>query len=262
MDWYNEEGAAKDSSQFTGMHRCMIKEAEKVTAASGAEGLKLRIATLDRKDDAGKPKELTLATIWLVGKNGPIDAEANKVSAMFMLLGASPKNVKLVKCKRYSSEIQDTVDTEVDMYTDLLNKKVSLFIQLSNNYPRKYVDPNSAEDFDSLSEMPKESHGGIWMPDYTKERSLSFKFLRSFDIASSQTYSEKKDGKTGKLWKEMTDKMVDYVEPIKDYEQLVDYFIKEATKNSIILTSSLFTNPTSSESHNSNTEVSAGDVPF
>jgi len=224
--WFDEEGSLKESNEFSGVHRCMIKEAEhKQTDTS--EGIILRVAMLDRLDSEGKPKEITLETIWLTNKSGRNVPTANYVGAMFQLLGAngaSPK-FKNYNVQRYNFETKETEPTEVKMFSELMLKKVSLYIQKIEDYPRKKVDYNTQE-------VVGTDEKGAWVPDYSKEPKLIFRFHRAFDIATNQTYSEKKDGKTAQVFKDLMKKYSDRDAPLKMSDnELLDSIQKQAVAN-------------------------------
>jgi hypothetical protein len=47
----------------------------------------------------GNPKEMMLETVWLTDKNGK-RPDADRISALFMICGASPKKIKKIQSRK------------------------------------------------------------------------------------------------------------------------------------------------------------------
>jgi hypothetical protein len=231
-NWFNEQGAMNDSNQFTGCHKCKIKEAEKIVTENGAEGIKLRVAMLDRLNAEGEPKEITLETVWLADKNGK-KPEADRMSALFLICGADPKKTKKYKVERYNFESQQKEIEAVPMYEGLMGKVVGLFIQLKKVFPNKKIDPESGV-------VVNFSDKGVWIPNYSKERRLSFVFLRAFFADSQKTYSEHKSNNPAKHWLELTDRYHDYEEKEMDYNSLNKLIKDRAEREGLTFNESSF----------------------
>lgn len=219
-EWFDQEGAKNDSSQFTGVHRVKIKEAEKISTESGAEGIKMKVAFLNRLNSEGNPKEMFLETVWLTDKNGK-RPDADRVSALFMICGASPKKIKKYKVERYNFESGQKEMEAVPMYEDLIGKSVAMFIQLQKRFPVKKIDP---EDGLIVGRAEK----GIYIPNYDKERKLSFVFLRAFYPDTLKTYSEHSGNKPAKIHNELIDRYNDFEEKQMSYEDLIKYANKKS----------------------------------
>ena len=93
MSWFDEESAKIESGQFTGVHKCIIREAEHNVTDTGAESITLIVELEGKKDFNGNPKIISLETIYLTnGKQKT--SSANRVSALFCLLLANPDKLK------------------------------------------------------------------------------------------------------------------------------------------------------------------------
>lgn len=255
-EWFDQEAAKNDSGQFTGAHKVRIKEAEKVVTESGAEGIKFRVAFLNRLNAEGQPKELNLETVWLTDKNGK-RPDADRISALFMICGANPKKVKKYKVERYNFENGEKEMTAVPMYEELIGKVVGMFIQLQKKFPVKKINPET----NSLADR---SEKGIWIPNYEKERRLSFVFLRAFYGDTFKTYSEHTQNKKAKIYSELTDRYSDYEEVQMDYDSLTKYMKKKADEAGLKFSGNAFSydNLDDSLPESSDSDSSDETVPF
>lgn len=253
MSWFTEEGAKRDSSQFTGAHKVIIKEAEKVTTENGAEGIKLCVGMLDRLDGDGKPKEINLETVWVADNNGK-RPDGDRMSALFLIAKASPKVIKNRKARRYNFDTSEWETVPVPMYDELIGKKAGLFIQLQKRYPRQKICPenNHVVNFDEE---------GVWVPNYSKETRLEFVFLRAFHYDTLQTYSERLHKKEARIYEELTERYNDYEEKELDGKNYLEMVKKSAERAGLTF------NPASFDSYDMDTFSDAGSdgddvVPF
>lgn len=234
-DWYSPEGAKNDSGKFTGAHKVKIKEAEQVKSPSGSEGIKLRVAFLNRLNADGQPKELTLDTVWLTDKNGK-RPDADRISALFMICQASPKKIRKYKVERYNFETAQKEVMPVPMYEEIIGKTVGLFIQLKKVFPMKKVNPETNEVITDRNEK------GIFIPNYEKERKLSFVFLRAFYGDSMKTYSEHTANKSARVCNELTDRYDDFEEKQMSYDDLMKFMKKKAEEAGLKFSGQAFSN--------------------
>ncbi len=222
MNWFNEDDAKFESSQFTGVHKCIIREAEHSVNDRGSEIITLKVELEGRTDKEGNPKLIQLDPIYLTdGKTK--SPSANKITALFCLLKANPNKLKKFKVERYNFDTKMREPQVVEMYEELLNKKVALFIQLRRIYRVKKVDPQTGY---SVNVNEK----GIWIPDYSKDKRLSFFFIRAFDYNTLQTYSELISEKPARIYLELSTKYSDYDEPRMMTPELLEYIEKRAVK--------------------------------
>lgn len=231
MSWFDEEDAKIESGQFTGVHKCVIREAEHNVTDTGAESLTLRVELEGRKDFYGNPKIINLEPIYLTnGKQKT--SSANRVSALFCLLLANPDKLKKYRVERYNFSTKAKEPKIVEMYEELLNKKVALFIQLRRTYRLKKIDPATAY-------IVRANEAGIWLPDYKKDKKLSYQFVRAFDYKTIQTYSEITSKKPAKIYLELASKMSDYEEEKMNKADFLKYAKKQADKAGMKLDESI-----------------------
>lgn len=219
-EWFDKDSAKNDSNQFTGYHKVKIKEAEKVTTDAGSEGIKIKVSMLDRLNLDGNPKEIFLETVWLIDKNGK-RPDADRISALFMICGASHKKVKKMKVERYDFDTKQKEMKAVPMYEELIGKTVGMFIQLQKKFPLLKIDP--ATNYTATYDTP-----GIYIPNYEKERKLAFVFIRAFYADTRATYSEKSANRTAKIVYELTERYHDLEEEQLPYEKFVELIKKRA----------------------------------
>jgi len=234
-DWYSPEGAKNDSGKFTGVHIVRIKEAEKIITDSGSEGIKLRVSFMQRTNAEGKNKELTLDTVWLMDKNGK-RPDADRISALFMICQASPKKIRKFKVERYNFDTKEKEMIPVPMYEELIGKQVAVFIQLKKVFPIHKINPETNTIILDRNEK------GIFVPNYQKERKLSFVFVRAFYADSLRTYSEKTSDKTAKVYAELTDRYDDYEEKQMDYDDLIKFMKKKSDEAGLKFSGQAFSN--------------------
>ncbi len=251
-DWFDQEGAKNDAGQFTGVHKVKIKEAEKVVTETGSEGIKFKVAFINRLNAEGNPKEIMLETVWLTDKNGK-RPDADRVSALFMICGASPKKVKKYKVERYNFETGQKEMMPVDMYEDLIGKNVAMFIQLQKKFPVKKIDPENGNEVNK-------SEKGIWIPNYVKERRLGFVFLRAFYPDSLKTYSENIGNKQAKVHNELSDRYNDLEEKEMNYDELTKYMKKKSEEAGLKFSGQIYSYGNTDEITEESS--SSDDIPF
>ena len=136
---------------------------------------------------------------------------------------ANPDKLKKYRVERYNFSTKAKEPKVVEMYEELLNKKVALFIQLRRTYRLKKIDPATAY-------IVRANEAGIWLPDYNKDKKLSYQFVRAFDYKTLQTYSEITSKKPAKIYLELASKMSDYEEEKMGKADFLKYAQKQADK--------------------------------
>lgn len=77
-----------------------------------------------RRDDGAQAKGLT---IWHTAKNGqPLDANQAKIMALMYCLRVRDAQKKSGKIKKYDFEQRKVIDTNADIYPDLINRKIGI----------------------------------------------------------------------------------------------------------------------------------------
>jgi len=258
-NWYDEANAENESGgRFTGLHKVKIIEAEAVSTDNNAAGIKLKLAFLDRKNEDGEPKQITIDTVWLSDRNGK-KPDADRIMALFQICKADPKKIKKVKAERYDFDTREKATKAVSMYEDLIGKTVVMFIQFQMKYPLTFVDPTES----SLPKLEVGMDNGIWIPNYSKPQKMHFVFIRAFYPDSLKTFSENKNNSEAKIHKELFTRYNDINEDMLAGNDLIKLIKKKCEEKKIEASPDIADNihvvyyGTDNSSNND-----SGDVPF